>query len=362
MRLPIPGRPFVELWHVPPQADMVEARAIVKQIRTCRNAKACPVCASLISERRRKELHSLDQAARERGLSVLLVTLTARHSRFDSLHATLEALLRAVARFWGGRNGQAFRYRFAVQGYVRGLEATYGRYAGWHPHCHLLVYVPREVVTVRLGELRQAFTARWLHVLRAVGLDGDERHACDVQDSDAAVTEYLAKYGHAPAWDESAEVAKAWVKHGRGQHLTPWDLLSMANEGDTEAASLFAEWVRVSHKRRLIQCSPGLAAWIGRQDLASDEELADAHELQAWLLAMIRSGEWRQVVRNDAVPELLAAVSSGGFGEVSAVLEACGVAPDAVMSPPGAEPLGWPVGPGAVSLDCSVAGGASVTS
>lgn len=353
MRLPIPGRPFVEVWHVPPQADMEEASAIIKQVRTCRNAKACPVCASLISERRRQELHKLDGAARERGLAVLLVTLTARHKRTDDLAETLEALLRAVGRFWGGRNGQAFRSRFVIQGYVRGLEVTYGRYAGWHPHCHLLVYLPREVVDRQLPQLQAAFLARWLHVLRAVGLDGNE-HACDVEDSDARIAEYLSKYGHAPAWDESAEVAKAWVKHGRGQHLTPWDLLSMADDGDQDAARLFAEWVRVSHRRRLIQASPGLADLIGRQDLASDDELADAHELRAWLLALIRSGEWRQVVRNDALPEVLAAGRTGRFAAVAEVCAAVGVSAGGVMPDPFAVPLGPPTAPGTIKLDCGL--------
>lgn len=297
---------------------------------TCRDLKACPVCASVVSERRRKELQRLDQAARSRKLRVLLVSLTFAHSRQDDLGQIVDLLLRAVRRFWGGRAGQDFRQRWQIQGHVRGLEVTWGAYAGWHPHCHLLVYLPEEV-----GELEQfgaEFLSRWLAALRSVGLDGNEK-ACDVQDTNGRIAEYLAKFDRTPRWDEASEVARANVKHGRGQHFSPFDLLARAGGGDDRAGRLFVEYVRCLRGRRLVQASPGLASWIGREDLATDDELYDDSEAHAWLLALIRRGGYGRVVAQDAVPELLQAGASGDFGEVAALCDALGLSEGEYFAP-----------------------------
>lgn len=326
--MPIPGADFVELWHVPPVDASGHARGALRKLRTCRNLWACPVCSSIITERRRKELQALDAAARSQGLRVVMVTLTFSHRRWDRLSDILGALLKALDRLWSGRAAEAFRRRWAMVGMVRALEVTHSELNGWHPHCHLLVYLPKEMDPKAFGG---EMAERWLWALSRVGLSGDE-HACRVDDTDAAITAYLAKWGHEPSWDEAAELTKQPVKRGRGAHSTPFDLLAASDAGDTRAGELFVEYVRAFYRRRQLQPTQGLYKLLLGDEAATDDELMDESEARAWLLASIRAGAWRRVPANDAVPELLQAGASGDFGRVVELVAAVGIAPRDLLS------------------------------
>jgi Replication protein len=330
LRSPIPGVQWVEMWHVPAPETGRAPRGVLRHLRTCRNPWACPICSSIITERRRKELHELDAEARRRGLRVALVTLTFSHRRYDSLRELLAALLRALNRFTGDRASRALRQRFAIVGYVRALEVTHGELNGWHPHCHLLLYVPQEVP---VDELEPALRASWLRCLGAAGLSGND-HAFKLDDTNQAVADYLAKWGHEPSWDEAAELTKQPVKRGRGQHRTPFDLLADYDAGDVRAGELFAEYVQAFRCKQQLTPSHGLYELLRGQEMATDAELLDRTDATAWLLGLLAAEAYRHVPASDAVPELLDTIASGDFDQVAELLRSLGVPAAAIRPAP----------------------------
>ncbi|HGP1317043.1 TPA: hypothetical protein ACLF3A_006470 [Pseudomonas aeruginosa] len=74
-------------------------QAHYRGIATCGSVWACPVCASVIQERRRLELEHLVQWAEDQGLQAIMVTFTFPHTGFDTLSELLDRQADAFKRF-----------------------------------------------------------------------------------------------------------------------------------------------------------------------------------------------------------------------------------------------------------------------
>lgn len=322
LRLAIPGVNWVQVCHTPASAPGDFARGSLRRVRVCRSVWACPVCSSTITERRRLHIARLIEAAKGSGLRVLMVSLTFSHRRYDDLSVMLDGAMAAFNRLWAGRSGIEFRRRYGVVGFVRALETTHGELNGWHPHFHLLIFLP---VEADLAAFDAALRFRWLCGLRKCGLSADEAHGIHVSDCEASAAAYVAKWGHERAWDESHELTKWTVKRGRGSSRTPFDLLALSADGDAAAGALFALYADAFHGRRQVQYSGGLSALLLGEDEASDEALIDEADAVAQVLALVRSGAFRAIPGNAALPDLLVAAASGEFDQVAAICAACGI-------------------------------------
>jgi hypothetical protein len=215
---------------------------------------------------------------------------------------------------WSCRAADELRGRFGLVGSIKALEVTHGA-NGWHPHCHLLLFVPAEV---DVPALDASLHALWDRSRAFAGLTGNE-HAYRLDDTDAAAAEYVAKWGHERAWDEAAEVAKSPVKRGRRGSRSPFGLLADADAGDQDAGALFVEYAQAFKGRHQLQWSRGLAALLD-VEVKSDEEVIEEVDAAGVLLALIRAAKYRLLVANDAVTDLLVAAATGDF---DAVLDVC---------------------------------------
>lgn len=295
-------------------------------LMTCGSVWHCPVCAAKITERRRGELHQAVKTARERGLRVVMVTYTFRHSRADDVQIMLGRMLKAFKAYKSGRQAQELHRQFGAVGTVRALEVTYGQQNGWHPHIHELVFLPHEIDVQAFGE---AARAAWEHQAARQGLDMNE-HGFQLDDCDTRVVDYIAKYGHEPQWDEAAEVSKWHMKRGRGdqldedEHVTPFGLLRYSLAGDMRAGSLFVAYAQAFKGRRQLVWSPGLRELLDLDQEQTDEEIAEEQREQGIDLIMLDRQVWAIVVGNGARGDLLEVVRTGDVLQVEQFLQALG--------------------------------------
>lgn len=306
----IPGHDGVVV-HYLPESDHGAVRGVVM----CKSSWACPYCASVISERRRLQLSELLRSADALSVRVCMVTLTFSHHAGQSLAKLLDQLHCALRRMTGHRRYRELRRRYGVLGWVRCLEVTYSGMNGWHPHCHLLLFLPGDVDA---GQFCEGMRFEWFEALSAVGLWCDE-HGFVWSDASGSAAEYVAKYGREQRWGVTRELTKAVVKRGRLDHLSPFDLLRGAAGGDAAAGVLFREFVVATAGQSQVRCSPGLSDVLLAGGLSVDDAAAfDAAEAVSVPLVWVPRVYWSVFVRGG--PQALAALHVSARLGVSAVL------------------------------------------
>lgn len=268
-------------------------------LKTCASVWCCPCCSPRISARRKDDLDVLLSGARASGLSVVMLTLTARHDRQMKLAPFLDALKDAKRRLRQRREWRAFKPAFV--GSVTATEVTYGR-NGWHPHFHeiLVLDCPPAAALSLIEGLRSV----WLACLQGAGLSGNDA-AFQVQSAQAAGA-YVAKFGAAE------ELALQGEKRGRNGSRGPWQLLDDARDGDKRAAAIWIEYALGFRGRRQLVWSSGLKARFGVGETSDDEAAAEvdpappaAEVLRAWA----GSGDRWRLARRRRVALVLAAES-----------------------------------------------------
>ena len=309
------GTTMVDVLYAP-----AKAAAHLGGVQCCKSVWHCPVCSAKISEKRRVELSSglatwLESPAGE-VRRLLLVTFTLAHNASDSLATVFGALKKARKLLVSGKAAQAFKDTFGVVGMVRSLELTHGA-NGWHPHLHVLYFFEREVPIL---PFEAAIKARWSQCVQSAGSYASWAHGCDVRFSDAAISEYVAKWGKEPDWTPAHELTKGVSKLGRRGGRTAMQLLSDYLDGDDQAGRLWLQFaVNLKGERQLVW-SKGMRQRLGLEVEKTDEELADEQEEIAIILASLTMGAWRVVIANDARGELLEVAAGGDPAQVEAFL------------------------------------------
>lgn len=249
------------------EGDQTVRRASYKGLVICGNVWGCPVCGARISRIRRAEMNVLLAWARAEGLVPLLLTLTARHGRSDSLEHLLHGMKEAKRRLrqraeWRG---------LPFEGSVTATEITHGVGHGWHPHFHELILLRAENEEEALG-MAGTLRSAWLASLRAYGLDGASA-AFDVRGA-AEAGNYVAKWGVAEEMTLTGDKAGK-TKDGYQRGRLPAELATLGGEGDATAAKLWVEYFEATSGKRRNQLvwSKGLKLKCGVHEV-SDEEAA----------------------------------------------------------------------------------------
>jgi hypothetical protein len=189
------------------------------------------------------------------------------------------------------RRYRALFVRYEVSHTVRGLETTWGYANGWHPHFHILLFLPS---TRNIDPMADEFFTMWSAALGRVGLAADREHGVKLQATTGAIGDYVSKYGKSK-WSAADELARANTKRGRGVRFAPFDLLrQVAFSGESQFADLFVEYARVFKGQQHLTFSKGLRAAAGLDD-KSDEQVVDELHEDAVLLATLGEREWAAV-------------------------------------------------------------------
>lgn len=269
-------------------------------LMTCGSVWACPLCAAVIQEQRRKELIRLIAWAYHKKCQAAMVTLTFPHALGDSLPDLLERQAQALRLFRMGRAWKRLKDFSGYRGHVRSLELTIGE-NGWHPHTHELFIIDADVDESRfLQELREQWESACvraglldLNNLRQVlgfrDIAVDVRFNC--KDSD-----YLAKQDDSRKWGIDHEVAKASTKAGRSSGIHPHGLLLRAGSGDRRAADLYLDFIQAMKGKRQLVWSPSLKKKCGLDEV-SDDEIINSADQDEVLLCLIDPGNWSRIQR-----------------------------------------------------------------
>ena len=285
-------------------------KAHYANVQRCGSVWSCPVCAAQITEKRRLEL----QAATERWKTVhsgsmLLLTLTNAHNASHSLQMLKSGQKKAMAYFFGDREGKRLFALLGRQHHITNYEVTHGD-NGWHPHHHILLFVDAALSPAATQSIRDALAKHWINCCAKAGLPlPNMTHGLDLKDGSYA-DQYVGK------WGLEHEMTKGHVKKGKQGGLTPFDLLRLSFD-DSKYGKLFQEFALAFKGSRQLMWSRGLKALLLIADQA-DEDLAQETEKDAIELcevqALVFSLLCRYQKRSDYLTCLENDYQSGNFG------------------------------------------------
>lgn len=333
-------------------------------LETC-GSQACPVCAAKIAYKRQQEIGQVVREHIAFNGSVVMLTLTMRHNKGDSLQELWDAMSVAWKAATNGSGWRKDRSEFGVHHYVRVVEVTHGA-NGWHVHVHALLLGDLRLKddVIRLDLATRMFS-RWSKKLTSLGLKApifakggaDIRYINPSEGVAETIAEYVSKSGMGVTLPESLryddkdkisqalrdeakkdldkarkiafEIARSDLKDGKRGNRTPWQILSdYIDFSSSQDLALWINYEEVSKGRRTITWSRGLRDKYGLGAELSDEEIA-AEEQGGALEALIPMAEYRAGTRiTPRFPALvLNAVENGGRKELDELLVQMGLQP-----------------------------------
>lgn len=275
-------------------------------VERCGSIWACPHCSAVIRAGRAAEIEQAVSAHQETGGSVVFFTGTLRHHQADKLEVTMDAILEGWRRLTAGRPWKRIKEKHQVSGYIRSIEVTLGAH-GWHPHAHVLLFLDGDISPEELEALRPVLFELWARAVERAGGKRPTEKGLDLQKLDKngkLLARYLSKVQdekkRPQGWSAGAEMTRSDVKTGRGNSITPHQLLDEHPDYDEEQrARLWREFYQVSKGRRAITWSRGLKSrcLIGE---VTDADLLDEAESTV-LVWQTSARAYRQVLRSEPV-------------------------------------------------------------
>lgn len=245
----------------------------------CGNLWGCPVCASIISENRKKETKkAMEWWQKEHNGSVLLLSLTAPHTSADDVKGLKKSIQKAYRYLMKGtRKSQELFRRYGIQHYISVFEVTHGQ-NGFHPHFHVLLFMNYHVSDPKNSIMREEFYSVWKDACLKAGLDAPSfDHGLDLRNGDYAA-QYVSK------WGLEHEITKGHIKKGRNGSRTPFDLMrDYAETGDEKDARLFALYYFAFKGTRQLNWSQGLKKLSKNHELSDEEIVNSTDKLAEWL-------------------------------------------------------------------------------
>lgn len=282
--------------------------AYYKGLQVCGSVWMCPVCASRISEERKRELLSGIQAWNG---SMVMVTYTLSHHRAMKLFDLVNAELEAYRALKAGGAFMKLRDEYYWRGSVRTIELTYGE-NGWHPHIHELVFVnngkTKILDSVYTGGLKGAIFRYWKQALNHKGYGADFTHGLDVTTAKDTVAEYIAKWGRDPInpeWTVAAEITKQPVKQARKGGRTPTAILFDYGEGVPGMGKLWREYAYAMKGRNQLVWSRNMRDELGIGKEKPDGEIAADVPASSVLLASLNKAQWKIILKADSRADVL---------------------------------------------------------
>lgn len=277
-------------------------RATYKGLVICGNVWGCPVCSARVSRVRRDEMNTALAWAKANGLFPVMLTLTTRHGRDDTLEDLLEGIKKAKQ---GLRQRKIWR-DLGVEGSVTATEITNGLSAGWHPHFHEILFMNAKDEAEAIARVKRIHSA-WISCLRRQGLDGAAA-ALQVQGAAQAGT-YITK------WGAAEEMTLGDEKKGKKKGRSMLQLLELAGDDDRSAMALWLEYFRATSgkRRRQLVWSSGLKDRVGINDVSDEDAAAaevDDDEEPKPVAEWSENNDWRKA--RPQLVSMMEAVESGG--------------------------------------------------
>lgn len=315
-------------------------------LSTCGSAAVCPICESIISERRANELRSAFNQAKAMGLHIQLLTFTIPHTIGDSIRDLRPKISQAQQLFFKGSPWKRQVDKYGIKAYARSLECRYGSH-GWHPHFHFIVFSEKPLPRTKLAD-QTAKSKRWrkLHLsdqsddwlwwlnrwqtmCEKSGLGSPNEYGLDIRDGSMAY-DYIVKYGMdgSPAvtskgkqltWDMADEITKGQKKDGKTS-FSPFQLLDFIGSSDVPDQEKkkyrfeFLEYARAMKGVPLMRWSKSAFDVFAFDDKTDAELLKDENDVSV-LFAQISVFQWRCILKHSSRDAFMEIVNSGASPE-----------------------------------------------
>lgn len=278
-------------------------------LERCSSIWACPQCSATIRAGRAAEIEEAVTAHQKTGGAVVFFTGTVRHHAGDALTDTLGQVLDSWSRLRRNKGWRLMKKKYAIAHYIRAIEVTRSEKNGWHPHCHALLFLDGDISDEQLKSLRADLFHYWSNAVEKLGGKKPTEKGLDLQKCDTqgkVLARYVGKIQEKKRWTAGAELARFDAKSGRGESISPFELLdddSSISPG--RRAVLWREYYAATKGRRAITWSRGLKKLyeIGEK---TDEEIQD--EAASTTLVWRTSARVFRAVRRENVEKLAIAL------------------------------------------------------
>ncbi len=273
-------------------------------LETCSSVWLCPVCAAKISEQRRRDVKTAIDRHIETGGTVYMAAFTMPHHRFQAAALLKAAVAGTFRALIAGRLWRRAKQEVGLVGFIRALEITHGE-NGWHPHIHVLFFLPAHVNHDRLAAFSRFLFARWRGIIARKGFGDCNPNIWqfELARSSEAAGDYVAK------WGADREITSGHTKSAKGGGRSPWQLLEAAGRRDPVAVMAFREYAAAFKGARQLTWSRGLKALCGVVEV-SDDEAVKAAEEASFTVAQITARQFMEMCKRHLDLALLQAVEA----------------------------------------------------
>jgi hypothetical protein len=248
------------------------------------------------------------------GGHILLMTQTFQHTKFDNLEEMLAKLKRARTLFYNRKPWRKFKKHAGIDYWISALEVRLG-VNGWHPHVHMLLFVPGDHVDDE--QARQVeflgLLESWQQACSTAGLGIPNEHGLDLRHGDAAA-DYIGK------WGLDCEMTSLHTKRGTEGSRTPWDLLSDCADGDRVAGDFWREFALAFRGKRQLIWSPGLRTALRFGKEKTDEEAIKEIKESGEVIGWISARNWSWIAKLEMQGELLTIAEKGDWNDCQALI------------------------------------------
>ena len=229
---------------------------------------------------------------------------TVPHYSDTDIKQLKKDLKKAYSKFFKGvRASKDMFERWQIKHYISCFEITHG-INGFHPHYHVLLFVPYSLGKQSLPGIKQDMYKVWKDCCLKAGLDEpSEKHGLDLQAGNEAGA-YVAK------WGLEHEMTKGHIKKGKENNRTPFDILRSYTDSENQADSnLFKLYYFAFKGTRQLNWSKGLKKLVSKAEEKTDQEIVDDTDNVAEMLFKLDIEMWHAVRKQKKQGELLVAVA-----------------------------------------------------
>jgi hypothetical protein len=270
-------------------------------VQRCASIFHCPVCAKIITEKRRSEMKQATKTWKDSGGFLYFLTITSRHNKNTHLRTLKAGQTLAKKKFFSGRKAEELFSELGKCYQIMSNEITFGCENGFHPHSHVLIFSDKELSGFELYKLQHKLALHWQNACRLAKIEiPDLKHGLDLKDGTYAA-EYVSK------WGLEEEMTKSHLKRGKLGSLTPFDLLHLSIEDkllydDKLPSKLFQEYALVFKGTRQLSWSKGLKELIKIADVEDEDIVQETdktsfivHNVSALIFALVKKNKVRHL-------------------------------------------------------------------
>lgn len=284
-------------------------------LANCGSYWRCPVCAVKISENKKELISRIITQHQEKNKRIGFITLTIRHTKYDTLKKSLDKILDNYKRFYNTRFFKKYSKSNGFIGQIKTLEITYSYDNGWHPHLHILFFYGEDsqLNEKKIELFQKQILTRWAKFRDNNALVSGQNQQILTND----ISDYVAKY------DISMEMTKGQIKGSKG--LTPFTALAKLSLNQFETIEekrrlygIYSNYVDQTFGRHFVNISRELKKHFPelQKDIEkTEQEIVDEMEIDK-ILMKISVDIWRKIAKNDLQPLIINKYKENGIESV----------------------------------------------